>query len=635
MATRPSSRFQRRDLLPGSIRGTTRTSLWNSWKAVRKELKNSSVRDVVDFLDFDVNPNIWISRLLARIASGQYEPETPTRFTKGKSKGFSRTMTLPSIPDLVLYRTIVEYVYARSRGRRHKNVYFLRDELSKAQKRALDEGLGRMTQASDIEVVDGEYRFTGRKSFYNWLRFDQYRKHLVYEDAHPFIVIADVANFFDTILHSHVAQALQSLPVLPRMVGLLFFLLEHLSIRQDFSSSHGISLPTDEFDCSRTLAHMVLFPHDDAIVQLVGEDRYVRWMDDQNMAVDSKAEGLLVLKETGKSLGRLHLTPNSHKSKILSLEEARRHYHLDLNQDLDQAEALSKAADKSKNARIRFQRSVRRVWRAAKVHEGIGEFNKILKRIYRLAGLAGLGLLRSRSVSDILADPSLVERISDYYRCTGSVADYLDFAGLVMNHPEQVYPDVNVAIANSLLRLEPTQSEINRIRGIAKRLIGRKQPIPGADDCASAGALLALRLGDQSLMRVLKMCFEDKRQAGSIAIVRASAFVYASRSDLAFTEVRTVASSVLRNHLSTLVRLIDEIRGYSVVPDRFRQRLSLSMDSVAGRKFVDMRVVLTARLLLLNPSAGVRDWVIGWRDQTIKYNITAYDVRLLRRLVKI
>jgi hypothetical protein len=418
------------------------------------------------------------------------------------------------------------------------------------------------------------------------------------------------------------------------MVGLLFFLLEHLSIRQDFSSSHGISLPTDEFDCSRTLAHMVLFPHDDAIVQLVGEDRYVRWMDDQNMAVDSKAEGLLVLKETGKSLGRLHLTPNGQKSKILSLVEARRHYHLDLNKDLDQAEVLSKAAGKSKNALVRFQRSVRRIWRAARAHEGIGEFSKVLKRIYRLAGLAGLGLLRSRAVSDILADPSLVERISDYYRCTGTIADYLDFADVMMNHPEQVYPDVNVAIANSLLRLEPTQTEINRIRGIAKTLISRKQAIPGAEDCASAGALLALRFGDQSLLRVLKTCFEDKKQVGSTAIVRACAFVYASRSDQAFTEVRMVASSVLRNHLSTLVRLIDEIRGYSVVPARYGQRMSLSMDSVAGRKFVDMRVVLTARLLLLNPSASVRDWVIAWRDRTIKEDISAYDRRLLRRLVK-
>lgn len=497
----PASTRSHRDLLPGSIRGITRTSLWNAWKAIRKEVRNSSIRDIVDFLDFDINPDVWIDRLLARIASGRYEPETPNRFTLGKSKGFVRTMTLPAIPDLVLYRAIVEYIYARSRRRKHKNVYFLRDELTQAQKKALDDALGRMESASDIEVVDGGYRFTGKKSFYNWLRFNQYRNYLIYEDIHPFIVITDIANFFDTVLHSHVAQAVQSLPVPPRMVGLLFYLLEHLSIRQDFTSSHGISLPTDEFDCSRTLAHMVLFPHDDGIVQLVGEDRYVRWMDDQNMAVNSKAAGLLVLQEVGKSLGRLHLTPSSQKSRILSLAEARRHYHLDLNDELDQAEVLSQKATKSKRAKLRFQRSVRRIW-----------------------------------------------------------------------HTE----------------------------------------------CAPAGALLALRFGGTGLRALLKRCYEDKRQKGSTAIVRASAFVYASHSDQSFDQVRLVAGSVLRNHLSTLVRLIEEIRRYAAVPARYGQRMSLSTDSVAGLQFVDMRVFLTARLLLLNPSKPVRDWVINWRIRQSK-----------------
>ena len=131
------------DLLPGQIRGISRTSLWKSWKAVRKEIKNSSVRDIVDFLDYDVNPDVWINRLLDQIASGNYEPDTPKRFALGKSKGFSRTMTLPKVPDLVLYRTLVDYIYSRSRRRKHKNVYFLRDDLSKAQKAALDEATGR------------------------------------------------------------------------------------------------------------------------------------------------------------------------------------------------------------------------------------------------------------------------------------------------------------------------------------------------------------------------------------------------------------------------------------------------------------------------------------------------------------
>jgi hypothetical protein len=33
---------------------------------------------------------------------------------------------------------------------------------------------------------------------------------------------------------------------------------------------------------------------------------------------------------------------------------------------------------------------------------------------------------------------------------------------------------------------------------------------------------------------------------------------------------------------------------------------------VAGVNFVDMRVILTARLLLLCPKIAVRDWVMNW-----------------------
>src|SRR5215475_711294 len=134
---------------------------------------------------------------------------------------------------------------------------------------------------------------------------------LLLKAVQPYLVVTDVTNFFDSVLHSHIEEALRGIPLAPRMVGLLFYLLERLSIRQEYSSSHGISLPVDEFDCSRTLAHLTLFSHDDTMVAMVGEDRYVRWMDDQNFGVKSRAEGLRVLSEVGRSLAKLHLSPNT------------------------------------------------------------------------------------------------------------------------------------------------------------------------------------------------------------------------------------------------------------------------------------------------------------------------------------
>jgi hypothetical protein len=626
----------RNDLLKGPIRGISRTSLWSAWKTIRKELRNSSIRDVNDFLDYDINPDKWINRLLARIASGAYEPETPRRFTLGKSKGFSRTMTFPSVPDLVLYRTIVDYIFLHSGGgRRHKHVYFLRDELSKAQKEALEQGRSFIKQAEDFEVIEGQYRFTGRKSFYNWLRFDQYRKHLILEEVHDFLVITDVANFFDTVLHSHVAEAVRSLPAPPRMLGLLFFLLEHLSIRQDYASSHGISLPTDQFDCSRTLAHLVLFSHDDAMVQLVGENRYVRWMDDQNIAVTTKAEGLRVLQEVGRSLGRLHLTANSKKSNILSLHEARRHYHLDLNAKLDDIESNAKDPKLSARERSHIRNQLKAFWRIAKIHEEIGEFGKILKRLYRLAGLVGLRMLRTRSAQDILDDPPLAERIANYYRCTGSVNEYLDFVEGLMSNPEQIYPDINIVLAESLLRIEAEKEDLLRIRRLTKSLIRRMNNIPGAVDCAAISTLLALRFGDARIRTLLKRCINEDKDSEPKSLIRAAAFVYASESLEKFQEVRKVAARTLRNHFSSLILLIEEIQKYDEIPGRLIARLKLRPDSVAGIQFIDMRVFLTARLLLLNTTHSVRNGILAWRDTMLRSKISDYDKRLLRRLVRV
>ena len=358
--------------MPGRIPYITRTSLWNAWKAIRKELRGASCRDVVDYLEFDIDPDVWINRLLKQISQAQYEPSTPTRFTLGKSLGFSRTMTFPTVTDLVLYRAIVDHIYRRARRREQKHVYFRRDALHRVQQRVTQEAIETMKEAA------GDYRRVEEKRFLTWLRYDQYRKLLIARRIHPYFVITDVTNFFDSVLHSHVAESLRGLQLPPRMVGLLFFLLERLSIRQDYTDSHRISLPVDEFECSRTLAHIVLFEHDHTMVKLVGEDDYVRWMDDQNIGVESRAHGLKVLAEVGRSLARHHLTANAKKSKILTLAEARRHFHLDLNLRLDDAHARAKQLPKGKPTFIRLLKSI---WHQARRLEGIGEFDKVLSRL--------------------------------------------------------------------------------------------------------------------------------------------------------------------------------------------------------------------------------------------------------------
>jgi hypothetical protein len=608
-----------------AIKGISKTSLWSTWKIIRAELRNASIRDVIDFVDYDVDPDIWIRRLLDQISSGRYEPAPPFRFTIGKSNGFSRSMTQPTIPDLVLYRTIVDALYIKALKREHKHVYFKRERLQQAQNLA-------QQQAVQELILAAQYRMTSQRSFYNWLRYAQYRKFLLLQAIHPYLVVTDITNFFDSVLHSHVEEAVRGLPVASRMIGLLFFLLERLSIRHDYTSSHGISLPVDEFDCSRTLAHLTLFSHDDTMVRLVGEDNYIRWMDDQNLGVQSKAAGLRTLSEVGNSIARLHLAPNAKKSRILKLSDARRHFHLDLNDMLDKAETAAKAA-KTHGQRLKLSTQLRRVWTKARPHEGVGEFDKVLRRLYRLAGIARLRFLRQRALRDVLANPELAERVCDYTRCSGTVLEYLKWADLLGLQEEQIYPNVNVALTESLLRLEADRVESSKIRSRAGRFLSGKSKILGAAECRAVAPLLVLRFGDKRSLPLLKRCFDSDKPTASAQLLRAAAVVYSSYGDKEFAEVRRSASRLMSNHLADVVRLVERIRKYSDVPVRYKARLKPRYDSVSGRPYLDMRALLTVRLLHLAKAPRVIKWVADWKADVLRQSISAYDRRLVNRLV--
>ena len=238
---------------------------------------------------------------------------------------------------------------------------------------------------------------------------------------------------------------------------------------------------------------MVLFPHDDRMAKVVGDGAYVRWMDDQNFGASSYAEGLKILQQCGESLARLHLTPNASKSRILSLLEAQEHFHFDVNADLDAVDALPRGTPSELRT---YSVMLHLAWRKNRKHEQRGgEWGKVLKRFYRLAGIAGARFLRVRTQADALREPTLIDRIADYVRVTGTAAEYLAFLIDLWGHPEQVYPDVNQILTEGLLRLEPDAKEAKAIRKLASDLLSGKAKIIGGVRCASIAPLLILRYG--------------------------------------------------------------------------------------------------------------------------------------------
>lgn len=609
------------------IRGISRTSLWRAWKAVRQELKKASIRDVIDHLEYDVNPDKWINQLVGDVATGAYNPSPPARFTEAKSGGFSRPMTMPAIPDLVLYRAVVDYLYERARRDEVRNAYCERRHLPTWVKKAKASGEPVEPIWEHVSESRSGYEPSSKRSFRAWLSYHQYRRWLIFEEVFEYIVLTDVTNFFDSVLYDRVAECFHTIRAPPRMVSLLFFLLERLSIRDRFKESPRLGLPVDEFACSRKLAHIVLFPHDLRMVEQVGDEAYVRWMDDQNIGVPTRADGLRMLGLVDKSLRRLHLTPNSKKSKVLSLAEAHRHFHFDINEMLDEAEGEDTT---TKAGRVRVRKSLRRAWKAARPHEGVGEWGKILKRFYRLAGSSEYRALRKRALGDVLKEPKLARRIADYMRCSGTVHDYLDFVRLVREHDEQVYPDVNRVLFETLLRVEASGNDALEVRRLASAVLSGKARFPGIEQAAPIAPLLILRFGDRRSVPLLRSCVRERRW--SPAATRSAAVVLASYGGDDAAEVRQVASKLLRNDLATFVKMMDAIKAYKVVPKRFNLRCKPQFDAVCRSRYLDQRGLTAIRLLGLNRRKAVKAWLRDKKAVVLAADLTDFDRALVEKL---
>lgn len=604
------------------IPGINRSALWSAWKEVRRLLKRSARRDVLDYLEYDIDPDVWINRLLRNLNSEDYIPERPVRHSVAKKKGFDRIISVPAIPDLVLYRAIVDQIYVGARRQQVKHAYFNQATLSSVTADAVK-------QAKDeMKAADAPY-FTSKNSFLEWLKYDQYRKHLIFERVYPFIVVTDITNFFDSVLYSRVEESLYGLPAKPRLVSLLFHILETLSLREGLVPVQRIGLPVDPVECSRVLAHMALFPHDRRMVKLVGDDAYVRWMDDQNFGVKSRAEGYRVLGEVGDSLRRLHLTANSGKSMVLSLSEAKRHFHFAANAALDKLDEMPHGTRAEQSA---MRKALTVAWREAKLLEGVGEWEKILKRFYRQAARARWRILLKRAPADIVALPSLVERIGDYVRYVSKPDAMVAFVEDVLKDEAQVYPDVNYQLLESLLKVSPDDIARRRLLKLGTDLVKGIRTFRGATQARPLGPLMILRFGDGRSIKPLFKLLDTHGQKLPQELMRSVCAVVGGCKLVGFTAVQTAASTLLRNHLSEFVRLVLKVRDFSTVPGRFKSRVRLDRDSITGSVYVDMRALLAARILGLSTHKAVRAWLAATKKDHLSKPISKFEVSLVNRL---
>ena len=418
---------------------------------IRKEVRLLRARDVIDWTDWFVALEPSLTNLSQEVISGRYAPSAPTRYELGKSHGAFRVITALNMRDAIVYRHICDEALERATVEKVPGAYFSRRHSA--------------TPVGNTLNLEGDEYHT---FFEVWLKFNQYRSRTLLSDAYRVLVVTDITNYFDSIQHDLLIEYLSPFLLPRKAMGLLGRLLEAFKPTAGHSPNPRVGLPVDELDCSRELAHIFLFEHDKRVVAEFGSSNYVRWLDDQNIGVRSLSEARKLVNALTRSLSSQRLTLNSGKTKFLAPPEVLLHFQLDANEELDQWEQrFTRIAATNVN---QARNELIDCWNRISVgdHVGVGNWGKILKRVYAAATKADSDLLEARALQDLVDHPDqLDERIFGYFAKRNRGEQLLNLFSQYCETGENLFEATETAFFETLLLLDPTPVLAARIRKFA------------------------------------------------------------------------------------------------------------------------------------------------------------------------
>jgi hypothetical protein len=213
-----------------------------------------------------------------------------------------------------------------------------------------------------------------------------------------------------------------------------------------------------------------------------------------------------------------------------------------------------------------------------------------------------------------------------------TVDEAVTFVEQLIFDPEQIYPDVNYQLIESLLKLSPPPQTARRLRLLGRGLLDESITFPGSDDARALAPLLILRFGDNRSIRALFTRLGRDADSLPQAVTRAICAVVAGCGKEGFKAVQATASTLLRNHLSEFFKLLLRVRLFKFVPGRFKHRMRIAKDSISGASFVDMRSILAARILGLCTHKPVHQWLAAAKVTYVEADISPFELRLVERL---
>lgn len=366
------------------------TKIWRS--TVRSQLRSMDIKDLYDHYDFNFNIEDRIQAIKASILDGTYVVGTPLIYKTEKKYGVCRHMVIPQPEDALVLQCLIEKVSTSVLKKQpSKNAFYSRDKHNiKKPHKAVEYGMSFREQWKVLQ-----------KQIYN------------FTDSFDFLIVTDLTNYFDSIDLRELRRVFVSYVEADEVVvDLIFRVVEGLSWKPDYLPYSHRGLPTANIEPIRLLAHSFLFEIDQIIKDRTAEN-FARWMDDITCGVNDKRQGIALLSDISDVLKSRGLALNLSKTHIMSSEEARYHFQIDENLEIDKLEIIKPGTKIA-------QKAERDLWLKYKRHfkdKTPKAWDKIAKRY-----ITTFGKLES--------DRLLVDLPSRYIANPGLRTNYLIYLGM-------------------------------------------------------------------------------------------------------------------------------------------------------------------------------------------------------------
>jgi hypothetical protein len=445
------------------------------------------------------------------------------------------------------------------------------------------------------------------------------------------LVVTDITNYFDSIQHDLLMEYLAPLGLPRKAIALLGRLLEVLKPTSGHSPNPRVGLPVDELDCSRQIAHVFLFEHDRRVIEKVGEDHYVRWMDDQNIGARSLSEGRRIVNHLAHSLLEQRLTLNAGKTLFLTTEQVINEFHLDTNKALTKWATKWKRTTKPKRRSI-LKLQLKSIYDEAPNKEK-GHWDKILKRFYGYVIQTNDRWLDDQSLEHLILYPDLCDRIFESFAKRGRIKSLLVLFRDYVDEGECLFEATESTFFNALLLANATPRREKLCLGLATEFISRKMGRTSGRPLGIASAILCYYWFGGDISALPSLLKTSRWTAVPEAVVRSILAVSGARN---LKSYRNLLPNFVGYPGDDVGRLVQFINGILIgkLSDLVRFAHPKDRWPLTGKHY-DARAWLCLELLAHSPNSKIRSWLRSEFKHFEKLVVTRQEQRVRSRVKKL